>query len=86
MLPYIVEAGVMANHGAGPVLGLVHDLAVIGPVELGHRHERRAQGVRRVPTPEALLRYQVDILRSHPARGQLLIFMQRDEDAPFRAA
>jgi hypothetical protein len=39
------------------VLCLVHDFTVIGPVELGHRHERRAQGVRRVPTPEALLRY-----------------------------
>jgi hypothetical protein len=57
MLAHIVEASVAANHGAGLVLGLVHDSAVIGPVKLGHGHERCAQRVRRVATPEVLLRY-----------------------------
>jgi hypothetical protein len=39
MLAHIVEAGVMANHSAGLVLSLVHDLAIVSPIEFGHRDE-----------------------------------------------
>ncbi len=43
MLLYIVEASVAANHRTGLVLGLVHDFAVISPVELGHRDKGSPQ-------------------------------------------
>lgn len=48
VLADVVEAGVAANLNAGLVLGLVHDLAVLRPVEFGNGHKRGAEGVRRI--------------------------------------
>ena len=83
MLAHIIEAGVAANHGAGLVLRLIHDLAVVGPVELGHGYKRSTQGVRRIVAAQILLGNQVDILGRHPPRSNLLIFAQRHKYTPF---
>ncbi len=84
MLAHIVEAGVAANHCASLMLRLVHDLAVVRPVELRHRDERGAQRVRRVTRAQVLLGNYVDILRRHPASSHLVVFAQGDEYAAFR--
>lgn len=40
MFFYFLYARVPVNHGAGTVLGLLHNLRVVGPVPLGNSHER----------------------------------------------
>ena len=42
MLTHVIQADIASNHLAGLVLGLVHDLRVVGPGQLGHGHEGRS--------------------------------------------
>jgi hypothetical protein len=43
VLAHVVEVGVGANHRAALVLGLVHDLEAVGPVEFRYGHKRGLQ-------------------------------------------
>ena len=55
MLPDVVEAGIAANHRRGLVLGLVHDLGAVGPIELRDGHKRGpVRGGPGVPAPPCL--------------------------------
>ena len=66
MLANVVEAGVAANHRTGLVLGLVHDLGVVGPVELGHGDTGSSQRVGCVAAAQLLLGNEVGVLGGHP--------------------
>ena len=48
MLAHVVEAGVVADHLAGFMLGLVHHLRIVRAGQLSHGHERGPQRVGRV--------------------------------------
>lgn len=74
VLAHVIEAGIAANLGGCLVLGLVHDLGVIGPGQLGHRHEGSPQGVRGKGGVQIALHNQVQVLIRQPALCEPTVF------------
>ena len=66
MLAHVIQADVAANQCTGFVLGLVHDLGVVGPVELGHGDTGSSQQVGSVAAAQLLLGNEVGVLGGHP--------------------
>ena len=66
MLAHVIQADVAANQCTGFVLGLVHDLGVVGPVELGHGDTGSSQRVGSVAAAQLLLGNEVGVLGGHP--------------------
>ena len=74
VLLHVIEAGVTANHLAGPVLRLVHDFAVIGSVELGHGHKGSPQGMGRIIRTQVTLHQNIYRLVGKPIGGNPATF------------
>ncbi len=56
MFDHFLNPCVAVNHSAGTVFGLLHNLRVVGPVELGDGDERGPVRVRRVVFAQILFR------------------------------
>lgn len=65
-----INAGVAANHLTVLVLGLVHHLRIIGPVELGDRDKGSPQRVSRVPGAEVGLYDVVDGIHTQQSESR----------------
>ena len=90
MLAHVIQADVAANYGTDFVLGLVHDLGVVGPVELGHGDTGSSQRVGCVAAAQLLLGNEVGVLGGHPpgsaASGKRLRLLSYRVEPNCRAA